>query len=241
MADLLVAISAGVGATITPCVLPLYPGFLAYLTAAQPISVAAGGVAASGVAAGGVDAAGRRPAPAVAAVLVWLGVVVGMIAIGAVLALVSVSLGSVLRIALPIIDLILIGLGLLLLSGGNPFAWLPQPSPRGLAGAGPLVGSFAYGLFFAPIALPCSGPFLIGIFVASLTLGDAARQLAFFGAFGVGFGLPLFILGLVGQARAGELARAAVRWERPIRLVLGALLVVIGASDLWVNLPHVLE
>ncbi len=230
MGELLVAVTAGVGATITPCVLPLYPGFLAYLTAAQPVPVAAGAV----------PLPRQRPSPAVAAILVWLGVVVGMVAIGAVLALLSVSLGSVLRIALPIIDVVLIVLGLMLLRGVNPFAWLPQPSPRGLRGAGPLAGSFMYGLLFAPIALPCSGPFLIGVFVASLTLGDAARQLAFFGAFGVGFGLPLFILGIVGQARARDLARAVVRWERPIQVVLGALLVVIGAWDLWVNLPQVL-
>src|SRR5687767_10477627 len=170
-----------------------------------------------------------RPAPTIAAVLVWLGVVVGMVGIGAVLALLSLSLGSVLRIALPIIDLVLIGLGLLLLARRNPFAMLPQPSPRALGGAGPLAGSFLYGLFFAPIALPCSGPFLIGIFVASLTLDDAMRQLGFFAAFGVGFGLPLLALGMVGQARARDLARAALRWERPLQVALGAALVVVGA------------
>ncbi|HET6745185.1 MAG TPA: cytochrome c biogenesis protein CcdA [Candidatus Limnocylindria bacterium] len=230
MGELAIALSAGVGATITPCVLPLYPGFLAYLTAAQPVTAAAGEV----------PVAHARPSPAVAAVLVWLGVVIGMVAIGAVLAALSLSLGSVLRVALPIIDLVLIGLGIMLLAGRNPFTWLPQASPRALGNAGPLAGSFVYGLFFAPIALPCSGPFLIGIFVASLTLGDAARQLAFFGAFGVGFGLPLFVLGVIGQARASELARAAIRWERPLQVVMGALLVVIGAWDLWVNLPRVL-
>jgi len=234
MSELLIAVAAGVGATITPCVLPLYPGFLAYLTAAQPVPVGAG----AGTGAGDLNR--HRPPAAVAAILVWLGVVVGMVAIGALLAVLTVSLGSVLRIALPIIDLVLIALGVLLLFGTNPFARLPQPSPRALGGAGPLAGSFAYGLMFAPIALPCSGPFLIGIFVASLTIGDAVRQLAFFGAFGVGFGLPLLALGLIGQVRAKELARAVVHWERPLQLVLGVLLVVIGAWDLWVNLPQVL-
>jgi cytochrome c-type biogenesis protein len=128
----------------------------------------------------------------------------------------------------------------LLLIGRNPFARMPQLAPASLGKAGPIAGSFLYGLLFAPIALPCSGPFLIGIFVASLTLGDALRQLGFFAAFGVGFGLPLLALGLVGQVRARELARAMVRWERPLQLILGAALVVIGAWDLWVNLPQVL-
>ncbi len=232
MGELLIAVSAGVGATITPCVLPLYPGFLAYLTA--PVAVAG----ASGSAGAGIVA--RRPPAAVAAVLVWLGVVVGMVLIGALLALLSVSLGSVLRIAVPLIDVVLIGLGIALLVGANPFARLPQPSPGRLGRAGPLVGSFLYGLFFAPIALPCSGPFLIGIFIASLTIGDAVRQLVFFGAFGVGFGLPLLVLGLVGQVRARELAQALLRWERPLQVVLGIALVVIGAWDLWTNLPLVI-
>ena len=229
MGELLIAVGAGIGATITPCVLPLYPGFLAYITAP-----------ALATADGSVGTATARPPAAIAAVFVWLGVVVGMVGIGAVLALLSLSLGSVLRIALPIIDLLLIGLGILLLAGRNPFAMLPQPSPRALGGAGPLAGSFLYGLFFAPIALPCSGPFLIGIFVASLTLDDALRQLGFFAAFGVGFGLPLLVLGLVGQSRARDLAHSALRWERPLQVVLGAALVVVGAWDLWSNLPQVL-
>jgi cytochrome c-type biogenesis protein len=229
VSDLLLALSAGIAATITPCVLPLYPGFLAYITA--PGLATAGGMA---------GAATSRPPAAIAAVFVWLGVVVGMVAIGAVLALLSLSLGSVLRIALPVIDLVLIGLGVLLLAGRNPFAMLPQPSPRALGGAGPLAGAFEYGLLFAPIPHPCTGPFLIGIFVASLTLDDAVRQLGFFAAFGVGFGLPLLLLGLVGQARARDLARAALRWERPLQLVLGSALVVVGAWDLWSNLPQVL-
>ena len=229
MGELAIAVAAGIGATITPCVLPLYPGFLAYVTAPhQAVSTAAGVSVAA------------RPPPALAALLVWVGVVVGMVAIGAVLAGLSLGLGSVLRILVPIADVLLIALGVLLLSGRNPFARMPQLAPAALGRSGPIAGAFLYGLLFAPIALPCSGPFLIGIFVASLTLGDAVRQLGFFAAFGVGFGLPLLALGLVGQVRARELAAAALRWERPLQLVLGTALIAIGAWDLWVNLPQVI-
>lgn len=227
MGELAIAMAAGMGATITPCVLPLYPAFLAYVTAPEAVT-------------GGVAVASSRPSPAVAAVMVWLGVVVGMVALGAALAALSLGLGSVLRVFVPLADLLLIGLGILLLIGRNPFAWIPQLSPAALCRGGPVAGSFLYGLLFAPIALPCSGPFLIGIFVASLTIGDALRQLGFFAAFGVGFGLPLLALGLVGQVRGAEMARAMLRWERAIQVVLGAALVAIGAWDLWVNLPQVI-
>jgi cytochrome c-type biogenesis protein len=143
-------------------------------------------------------------------------------------------------VIVPLADLLLIALGVLLLLGRNPFSRLPQLAPAPLGGAGPIAGPFLYGLLFAPIALPCSGPFLIGIFVASLTLQDAVGQLAFFAAFGVGFGLPLLVIGMLGELRGRELARALVRWERPLQVVLGIALVVIGAWDLWVNLPQVI-
>jgi cytochrome c-type biogenesis protein len=223
-----IAVAAGIGATITPCVLPLYPAFLAYITAPQAVS------------AGGLPTPTNRPSPAAAAVMVWLGVVVGMVTIGAIVAGLSLGLGSILRVIVPLADLLLIGLGLLLLFGKNPFARLPQVSPAALGRGGPVAGSFLYGLLFAPIALPCSGPFLIGIFVASLTVGDAVRQLAFFAAFGIGFGLPLLVLGLVGELRGRDLARGLVRWERPLQLLMGATLLAIGAWDLWTNLPQVI-
>lgn len=228
MNELAIAVAAGIGATITPCVLPLYPAFLAYITA--PAAAAAGTAVVTS----------SRPSPAAAAVTVWLGVVVGMVAIGAVVAVLSLGLGSVLRVIVPLADLLLIGLGILLLLGRNPFARLPQVSPAALGRGGPITGSFLYGLLFAPIALPCSGPFLIGIFVASLTVGDALRQLLFFAAFGIGFGMPLLALGLLGELRGRDLARAMVRWERPLQVGMGVTLLAIGAWDLWTNLPQVI-
>ena len=228
MGELLTAVGLGIGATITPCILPLYPAFLAYLTgattAASPIS-------------GATPA--PRLAPIAAAALVWAGVVLGMVAIGALMAALSVSLGSVITYLLPVADALLILLGLLLLAGRNPFARIPQVSPRGLGAAGPAAGALLYGLLFAPIALPCSGPFLVGIFVFSFSLADVAQQMAFFAFFGIGFGLPLFVLGALGQVRGAQLARALVRWERPLQVVIGLALVLIGAWDMrdnWRNI-----
>jgi len=225
------ALFAGVGATITPCILPLYPAFLAYLTnnaGPQPASDTSAG------------APPLRLRPAAAALLVWAGVVTGMLAIGGIVAGLAVPLGDFNRIVLPAADLLLIGLGLLLLAGINPFTRLPQPSPAAFGRRGPMMGAFSYGLLFAPIAIPCSGPFLVGIFAFSLTIGDALGRLLFFGVFGVGFGLPLFVLGTAGQARGAQLARAVVRHERTLQLVLGVALVAIGAWDLANNLPFIL-
>jgi cytochrome c-type biogenesis protein len=222
------AFVAGIGATVTPCVLPLYPAFLAYLTGRRPVPVEA--VGASTV------VAKRALPPVIAALMVWAGVVVGMVAIGAAIAALAAPLGDFNRIVLPIADGLLITLGVLLVAGINPFARLPQPSPSALGGRGPTLGAFLYGLLFAPIALPCSGPFLVGIFAFSVTIGDALGRLAFFVSFGIGFGLPLFVLGSLGQVRGARLARAIGRHERPIQLVLGAALLAVGVWDLSVNL-----
>ena len=58
-------------------------------------------------------------------------------------------LGGFNRIVLPIADALLIGFGLLLLAGVNPFARLPQPSSAALGGRGPAAGAFLYGLLLA--------------------------------------------------------------------------------------------
>lgn len=224
------ALLAGVGATVTPCILPLYPAFLAYLTnntTARPHP-------------DGTASATPALSPVVAALLVWAGVITGMMGIGLVIAAIAMPLGDFNRIVLPIADGLLITLGLLLLVGVNPFARLPQPSASALGGRGPQAGAFLYGLLFAPIAIPCSGPFLVGIFAFSLTIGDAIGRIAFFAVFGIGFGLPLFLLGSVGQARGAQLARAVVRHERPLQLILGMALVAVGIWDLTVNLPLIL-
>jgi cytochrome c-type biogenesis protein len=224
-----VAFAAGIGATMTPCILPLYPAFLAFITGMRPGRD------------GSADAIGRRPiGPAAAALLVWAGVVTGMVAIGAGLAALAAPLGDFNSIVLPIADALLIGLGALLLLGINPFARVPQPSPEIFGGRGAGVGAFLYGLLFAPIAVPCSGPFLIGIFAFSLTIGDAVGRLLFFLAFGIGFGLPLFVLGALGEVRGRQIARTLARHERPIQLVMGTALVAVGLWDLSVNAPNIL-
>jgi cytochrome c-type biogenesis protein len=223
------AFGAGIGATVTPCILPLYPAFLAFLTG-QP---------AGGGSAGTVVGTRVGLAPAIAALVVWAGVIVGMVMIGAVIALLAAPLGNFNRIVLPIADGLLIALGALLLLGVNPFARLPQPSAATFGGRGPAAGAFLYGLLFAPIAVPCSGPFLVGIFAFSLTIGDALGRLAFFVSFGIGFGLPLFVLGSLGQVRGAQLARALSRHERLLQIVLGAALLAVGVWDLAANLPRI--
>jgi cytochrome c-type biogenesis protein len=228
MQDLLFAFIGGLGATVTPCILPLYPAFLAFLVGGSdaPALALAGGAAGSPT---------RRLPPSVAAFAVLAGVLVGMVVIGAVFALLSASLSRFIGVVLPIADGLLVVLGILLVAGRNPFARVPQVSPAGFGRFGPMAGAFLYGLLFAPIAIPCSGPFIVAIFAYSLTVGAVAQQLAFFAVFGLGFGLPLLALGLVAQWRGVQITRAIVRWERPVGIVLGLALIAVGTWDFLAN------
>ena len=66
-------------------------------------------------------------------------------------------------------------LGVLLLSNRNPFYRLPQVKVPLLNH--PPLNAYAYGLLYGPIAMPCSGPLVVGIFVYSFTLGEAAAKM----------------------------------------------------------------
>lgn len=157
-----------------------------------------------------------------------------MLALGLLIALLSISVGRALSIIIPIADLLLITLGVLLLLDKNPFKALPQIKIPVLQN--PYFNAFVYGLLYGPIALPCSGPLVVGIFAISLTSVEAFSRLNVFLWFGLGFGLPLLALSLI----SGVLQRTITRWlathSRLINIIGGFLLIGIGVYDFLVNL-----
>lgn len=218
MAEFGTAFGIGLLATLSPCALPLYPGFLAYL--------AAGG-------------AGRRPGSAR-----WLGGVVlagvltMMLALGALIAVLALAVGQVLVFVTPLADLLVIGLGVALLFGKNPFEKLPMPG-GGTAAGSPVRSAYVYGLMYGPIALPCSGALLVSIFTLSLSLGSFAERLLFFLAFGLGFGVPLFAIALLAEGRQRALLGLFRRNYGVLSRVAGVILIAVGLLDLRTNLPFV--
>jgi cytochrome c-type biogenesis protein len=213
------SISLGLLATTSPCVLPLYPGYLAYLS---------GGQAAL---------ANRQYGRYFLGFFVLAGVLAMMLTLGLVIALLSLSVGGALSVLIPLADALIIGLGLMLLANYNPFKQLPQLQLPGLSN--PYLNAFVYGLLYGPIALPCSGPLVVGIFAFSLTAGEALGQLAIFLWFGVGFGLPLLLLSLLSGAAqrwiTRQFARQFALHARWVNAIGGLLLVGIGLYDIWAN------
>jgi cytochrome c-type biogenesis protein len=213
METIFTSLSLGLLASASPCILPLYPGYLAYLS-------------------GTMNTEGTR-SRYVLGFFVLVGVLTMMLTLGLVIALLSISVGRALAIVIPLADLLLITLGVLLLLDKNPFKTLPQIKVPALRN--PFINAFAYGLLYGPIALPCSGPLVVSIFAISLTTGEALSRLNVFLWFGLGFGFPLLALSLLSGALQRSITRWLARNARFVNVAGGLLLVGIGVYDFWVN------
>lgn len=200
----------GLASAASPCLLPLYPGFIAYLV--------------------GTGSAERRPAMAgLLGLAVLAGVLTTMVALGVILALLALPLGDVLRFTVPLSTILLIVLGVLLLAGRNPFerlATVQVPVVRH-----PVGQAYTYGLFVGPIALPCAGPFLIALLAISVGLADSVTRVGSFVLYGLGFGLPLVVLALIG-GRATVIARFLARHHLAIMRIAGVMLIVTAIYQL---------
>ena len=208
------SLSLGLLLSASPCILPLYPGFLAYLSGRQ-------------------EGISNRFGRYTLGFFVLAGGLTMMLGIGLLISLLSVSVGEALVVAIPLADMLIIGLGIALLLNYNPFKKLPQIQAPLLKN--PYINAFTYGLLYGPIALPCSGPFVVGIFTYSLTAGEFFSKLAVFLWFGLGFGLPLLVLSFLSGVVQNWLAHQFARKARLINVIGGILLIGVGIYDLILN------
>jgi cytochrome c-type biogenesis protein len=208
------SLTLGLLATTSPCVLPLYPGFLAYIS-------------------GGQEGLQGKIGRYFLGFFVLAGVLTMMLTLGGIIALLSVSVGQALSVIIPIADLIIILLGVLLLANINPFKTLPQIQVPVLSH--PFVNAFVYGLLYGPIALPCSGPLVVSIFALSLTAAEFFSKLNIFFWFGMGFGIPLLVLSFLSGTAQRWITRQFAQRSRLINLISGVLLVGVGIYDLVSN------
>jgi cytochrome c-type biogenesis protein len=203
----------GLLATTSPCVLPLYPGFLAYLS--------------------GQTETGSEKLRYFLGLFVLAGVLTMMLALGALIAMLSISIGRALAFIIPLADFLILLLGALLLFDRNPFKSLPQIQVPVLNH--PLLNAYLYGLLYGPIALPCSGPLVVSIFALSFTVGEAFDKLWVFLWFGLGFGVPLLLLSLLSGAFQRRLTGLFAHHSRIINIFGGLLLIAVAIYDLIQN------
>jgi cytochrome c-type biogenesis protein len=208
-----VAAVAGLVSFLSPCVLPLVPGYLSYVT---------------GLAGADLDAGHRRGRILAGVSLFILGFAVVFVA-GAVLATRTTSLLALYthRRAIEIV------VGVLIIVLGLAFAGLvplPQREWRiqRLPSAG-LVGAPVFGAVFALSWIPCTGP-TIGVVFGLAAVESSVPRAALLGlAYCLGLGLPFLVFGLGFQRMLG-LFRAVRRNSQWVTRVGGALLVLTGLA-----------
>lgn len=210
----------GNGAILTNvCILPLYPGLIAFL-------------------AGSVQTQPQRGATKWLGLLVFSGVLVLMLGLGVVLFLLQRSFSTILPVLLPAIYGVVMGLGVLMIAGYNPFNRFVATQTPALRN--PYWTAFVYGLLLGPMTLPCAGPLVISAFL--LGAGSVARladSLTYFLAFGLGFGWPLVLLPLITMPFQRHFTRWMASHYRLLTRVSGILLLVIGVFGLYSDvLPH---
>ena len=221
-----VAALVGLISFASPCVLPLVPGYLAYVSGLVGTGTPAPAPAVPGAVATAVRTDERSPRArmVLGAVLFVLGFTAVFVAFGA-------AFGGLGRLMLTYADVLNRVFGVITILVGLAFlGWLPllQRTKRfsarpaaGLAGA-PLLG-IVFGLGWTP----CLGPTLSAVYSLAFTEATASRGAVLGLAYCLGLGVP-FVLVALGARRAMGATNFLRRHARTVTRVGGAVLVVVG-------------
>jgi cytochrome c-type biogenesis protein len=214
------------------CLLPLYPGLIVMLAGRATPATTPATTAGDDRPASRWQAIGGR----LLGLVVLAGVITFMVVLGFVLHQVQRSVADVLDWVLPIVYGLVIVMAVFMLLDRNPFTRLATVNAPVMRS--PLASSYLYGMFLAPMTLPCTGPIVVSAFVLGGVGGTSALldQLWYFVAFALGFGWPLVVLPFF----AVSLQRRATRWlarhHRLVSAVSGVLMLMVAGIGLWVDL-----
>jgi cytochrome c-type biogenesis protein len=210
-----IAFLAGLVSFLSPCVLPLVPSYVTFVT----------GMTLDELATHGSTAARRRAA--VHASLFVLGFALVFIALGAT----ATALGVTLRRALPLLQqlggVVLALFGLFMLGVLRIPALMRERRMQLATKPAGLVGSVLVGVAFGAGWTPCVGPVLASILLYAGSSGSMARGTLLLGAYALGLGIPFWIAA-VGLNWYLVGTRRLTRWLRPIERASGVLLILVG-------------
>ena len=231
---------AGLVSFLSPCVLPLMPGYLSYVTGLAGADLdAALGVPPkpqpeSPPEAGGSVAVATEPQARTAGrgrvlagtVLFVVGFSVVFMLLATLVANIGLALKTHERTLNIVLGVLIIVLGLMFIGlvpgmqGQARINWLPN---AGLAGA-PILGAL-FGLSW----LPCTGPTLGAVLGLATTSGQTDRAVVLALAYSLGLGVPFVLFGLFFRKLIGVF-QAVRRNSRWVTRVGGALLILVGLA-----------
>ena len=241
-----VAAAAGAVTFLSPCCLPLVPGYLSFVTGmagaggpsspAAPASVpAAAGAPASGIALAAPPLAATAAVPprgrvVAGTALFVLGFSVVFMAYGAALGGLGHLLTGHARVLTQILGGLTILLGLLFAGAFDRFSFagrIARPSARPKAG---LAGAPLLGVMFGLGWTPCIGPTLTAVLALSASTGTVARGAVLAFVYALGLGVPFLLVSFGFQVAM----RAFAFFRRHARLVTrigGAMLICVGLLE----------
>jgi cytochrome c-type biogenesis protein len=220
MQELLEGFGQGSAAILnTACLLPLYPGLIAFL-------------------AGNANNQRSRRATGWLGLIVLLGILTMMVLVALAIHLFNQSFPQVLPVLLPLVYVLVITFGVMMLLDRNPFVRLATVQAPLLSN--PYATAYVYGLLFGPMALPCIGPFLTASFaLGARDASSLAGSMAYFVGFGFGFGWPLVVLPLIALPVQKRLVTWLAKNHQTLNRVSGILLIAVGVfgilTELMVN------
>ena len=211
-----IAIAAGLVSFVSPCVLPLLPGYVAFLTGAT----------------GRIEGQSGKGRALLGSIAFILGFAIVFVSVGALFGDFGAHLKTHERTLEIVFGVMTIGLGLFF-AGLWPSAWLNRERRIHYVPRVSVFGAAALGFTFGLGWTPCIGPTLAAILaLASASPGATALRgsiLAFF--YCLGLGLPFLV-----AAIATEWMAVASTWLRRhakvIGVIGGVLLIAIGVSEI---------
>lgn len=220
-----IALLAGLVSFLSPCVLPLVPGYLGFIggaVGAQPQAAAA-------------DAKRGRSRLLLGVLLFILGFTLVFVtimviggAMGAWLLRWTDLITRVMGVLVILLGLVFIGL----------FGMMQRTVKMRVDGVAGTIGAPLLGVAFAIGWTPCMGPTLAAIMAVSWNLGDPGRAALLGLAYSLGLGIPFLLLAL-GLGWATRSVAFVRRHIRTVNIIGGALLIVVGVlmvSGVWTTM-----
>lgn len=221
-------IGAGVLSFLSPCVLPLVPPYLTYMSGASFEQLR--------------DESGSgtklQLRVALTSVCFILGFSVVFVLLGATATAFGQAFRQLLPILTPVAGVVIIAMGLHFL-GLYRIAFLDrQLRHQGPGVASGPVGSFLLGLAFAIGWTPCIGPVLAAILSVAASRESAWEGASFLGLYSLGLGIPFFLAG-IAIGPFFTFFNSFKRHLRTVEKVMGGLLVVTGILFLTGNFTRI--
>ena len=207
-----VALLAGLASFLSPCVLPMLPGYLSYATGLSGAELASGDV--------------RRSRMLLGSVLFVLG-------FSAVFVVLGIAAGALGTWLITWQRQITIGLGILTIVHGLAFAglvpWLQRDVRVHRVPAVGLAAAPLLGVLFGLGWTPCIGPTLGVITTLSINEGTVGRGALLSAVYALGLGLPFIAAGLAYRRMLGAFG-VIRRHQQWVTRIGGLMLVVVGIA-----------